>query len=330
MDKNTSEKIFNDIKILLNLDDFKFDIFSIKKLAKTNTLGEKNGNQTHIAITGDQVDIFPYLYNYSYLEEGNIDFKKRFLLRIPIYLSENNLKYLNNENYTQKDNLVKTVTHFNHSKREDGSIQGELSYLKKEDTIFLDSFRRKLKENDYLIILKEKENYNYLFLGVQNSDMIQILNKYIPVIKTNYSDVFYDKVNPGSNLNVTGIDLIQLREFDELLLNLDHSDKLNLIGLYMAKFDKNLFVHFNCKDWLSLYKYFSDKMKENANGLKNRRDIYDPYFDTNKRVGHKRELTTNQKKILETFENLNESIFTDLINYIIRQQSIKFSYQRII
>ncbi|MGL5780103.1 AAA family ATPase [Cetobacterium sp.] len=318
MNKSTALNIFTNLKELLNLEEFNFDILAIKKLAKTNTLSEKNGNQTHIAITGEQIDIFPYLDNYHYLKQGELEFKKRFLLRIPICLSENNLKYLNNETILSKDTYIKTLVHFNHSKRNDGSIQGELSYLKKEESIFLDSFRKKLKENDYLIIIKEKDNYNYLFLGLKNSDMLEILNKYKGELKKIDSEVFYDKVNPGTSLNVTAIDLSQIREFQDLLKDFKTSDKLDIIGLYMAKLNEKAYKSFSCDSWNELYEFFGKKLERNPNSLKNRRDTFDPYFD-NARVGHKKELYSKQKNILEIFKDFDDTIFTELILYILSE-----------
>lgn len=336
LNKSTALNIFTNLKELLNLEDFNFDILAIKKLAKTNTLSEKNGNQTHIAITGEQIDIFPFLDNYHYLKQGELEFKKRFLLRIPICLSENNLKYLNNEIILSKDSYIKTLVHFNHSKRNDGSIQGELSYLKKEESIFLDSFRKKLKENDYLIIIKEKDNYNYLFLGLKNSDMLEILNKYNGELKKIDSEVFYDRVNPGTSLNVTTIDLSQIRDFQDLLKDFNFSDKLNIIGLYMAKLNEKAYKNFNCSSWNNLYEFFGNKLGANINGLKNRRDIFDSYFEN--RIGHKKELSPRDKNILETFKNFDDAIFTELVHYILSEYekenknllNSSFGYQRII
>ncbi|MGL5125902.1 MAG: hypothetical protein ACRC6U_07990, partial [Fusobacteriaceae bacterium] len=103
MNRIEAEEIFLQIKNKFHIANFEFDILMIKKLAKSNTLHESNSKQTHIAITGEQMDVFPYLENYGHLVDGKTDFKKRFLLRIPVFLSGNNLKYLNNEIYNSQE-----------------------------------------------------------------------------------------------------------------------------------------------------------------------------------------------------------------------------------
>ncbi|MGL6119605.1 MAG: hypothetical protein ACRC0V_03795, partial [Fusobacteriaceae bacterium] len=215
MNRIEAEKIFLQIKNKFDIENFEFDIFMIKELAKSNTLHEKNSNQTHIAITGKQMDVFPYLENYGHLVEGKKDFKKRFLLRIPVFLSGNNLKYLNNENYNLQETYIETYTHFNKSRRTDGSFQGEISYLKFEDNNFIDKFRKKIDPNDYLVIIKEKEKFKYLFIGLKKIDAEKIIENVSEEIideqerekflKNKSSLVYFDEVNPGTGKNVTSI-----------------------------------------------------------------------------------------------------------------------------
>ena len=81
----------------INMDDY--DGAIVKKLAASNTLDEgRTTNQTHIAITGAQMDIFPYLCADGYFYDGavlsDVDLKKYFVIRIPVTLYENNLKHL--------------------------------------------------------------------------------------------------------------------------------------------------------------------------------------------------------------------------------------------
>lgn len=223
-----AEKIFSQIKNKFNIENFQFDIFMIKELAKTNTLHDSNSNQTHIAITGEQMDVFPYLENYGHLVEGHKDFKKRFLLRIPVILSKNNLKYLNGEIIEpkdSKDSFIKTFTHFNRSKRIDG-FQGELSYLNGEDDNFLTRFRKKINPDDYLIVVKKKEKFEYLFIGLKKSDAEEIIKNVSEEIsdeqerrkflKTISSTQYFDEVNPGTGKNVTPI---SEKNIDEILEN---------------------------------------------------------------------------------------------------------------
>ena len=57
----------------IHLNEELIDGVIVKKMAKTNLLSnnkEARSNQTHIAITGNQRDLFPYIYSPLYDEEG--------------------------------------------------------------------------------------------------------------------------------------------------------------------------------------------------------------------------------------------------------------------
>ena len=202
MEKNTADLLFSKIKKLLNLDDFDYDIVFIKQLKKSNTLVPTNTNQTHVAITGKQMDVFPYLWNYNHLVEKDSSFKKKYVLKVPLLLSKNNLSYLNNEKIEEKDSYVSSFTYVNKSKREDGE-QLELSYLKFDGEEFVEDFRRKIGIDDYLIIFKEKEKLNYLFLGIKNQDYISMGITDI----TTVGDVFFEMTVPAFSKYVTTIDM---------------------------------------------------------------------------------------------------------------------------
>ena len=50
-----------------DIKEEKYDGLIVKKLAASNTLDEnRKSNQTHIALTGEQMDIFPYLCAEGY------------------------------------------------------------------------------------------------------------------------------------------------------------------------------------------------------------------------------------------------------------------------
>lgn len=66
----------------------------IKRMAESNTLHSSTSHQKHIALTGSDMDIFPYPGNYLYLEKGIREFKRHYLLKIPIKLVKKNLEYL--------------------------------------------------------------------------------------------------------------------------------------------------------------------------------------------------------------------------------------------
>lgn len=66
-----------------------YDGVIVKKLESSNTLDEgRTTNQTHIAITGPQMDIFPFLmaqgyFNCEYADKDE-DLKKYFIAQVPL------------------------------------------------------------------------------------------------------------------------------------------------------------------------------------------------------------------------------------------------------
>lgn len=83
------------------IDSSVYDGVIVKRLEASNTLDEgRTTNQTHIAITGNQMDIFPYVRADGYFNEAEPDaeLKKYFIPQIPIYVHEENCLYLNDGN----------------------------------------------------------------------------------------------------------------------------------------------------------------------------------------------------------------------------------------
>lgn len=150
-----------------------FDAVLMKKLSKTNTITHSDSDgQTHIAFTGEQMDIFPYLQNYNYLEKPDWDpsFKRRFVFKLPVILPTNNLSYLRGEKIEKESSIIECFTTSARSRRKNQGPQIEISYLR-EDSIDFINFRKLLYTDDYLIILKYKKQLNYLFLGIKSGDV---------------------------------------------------------------------------------------------------------------------------------------------------------------
>lgn len=148
----------------------KFDGILIKQLKNSNILStESSGNQTHIAITGTDMDFFPYLKNYSYLEaeNPNKEFKRKYVLRLDVKLLGNNLNYLKNLNL---DNDIVIDSYFTsaRSRRENGQ-QLELSYLILDDYKFIE-FRKLITPNDYIVFLKLKNEPLFYVFAIKNID----------------------------------------------------------------------------------------------------------------------------------------------------------------
>lgn len=173
----------------LEVTAYDFSDALIKKMARTNTLYAGTSHQTHIALTGSEMDMFPYPCNYLYLEEGDTDFKRHYLLKIPLTLLKKNLAYLienvpqvhktdsaivriSNKLGTYDKQEVETFTTCVRSKRKGQSDQLELSDLQNDDEWFI-AFRRLIFENDYLVFLRKKREYHYYLLGIKEKDAIQ-------------------------------------------------------------------------------------------------------------------------------------------------------------
>ena len=89
-DLNTIKSVLKSIGSEINDD---YDGFIVKELKVTNTLDEnRSSNQTHIAITGDQVNLFPYIRAQGYFDkpysEADKDLKKYFVLQIPVFFDK--------------------------------------------------------------------------------------------------------------------------------------------------------------------------------------------------------------------------------------------------
>lgn len=167
----------------INIKDIQeYDGIAVKMLSLSNTLDEReSGNQTHIAITGAQMDIFPYLRASGYFDEEyeNRDelLKKYFTLRIPIILLRDNYKYLKDsdkedmEKIDFDDSELRVFSHVVRSRRKNGGDQLQLSFKDYDDVAFI-RFRRLIHKDDYLIILKLKGKLEYEFYGIRNRDSI--------------------------------------------------------------------------------------------------------------------------------------------------------------
>lgn len=175
--------VFNDaIKIVSDvlrstgtrINENGYDGIIVKKLEASNTLDEgRTTNQTHIAITGSQMDIFPYLRSEGYFNnlESDAALKKYFITQVPVILTETNVRYLETENGIQNSEISfvasqnKTQTSIIRSKRASQADQIQVSLINCDGKDFI-KFRKLLHSNSYLIILKRKEKFEYLAFGI--------------------------------------------------------------------------------------------------------------------------------------------------------------------
>lgn len=155
-----------------------YDGFIVKELKASNTLDEgRTTNQTHIAITGEQMDLFPYIRAVGYFdnEYNNQDpnLKKYYVLQIPVYLHQDNLIYLGcNCNEHEKKVYASVVR----SRRDGAADQIQMSMINLDSPDFV-SFRKCCHTNDFLIILKRKSEVLYDFYAIKAENVSDELNK---------------------------------------------------------------------------------------------------------------------------------------------------------
>ena len=155
-----------------------YDGIIVKRLEASNTLDEgRTTNQTHIAISGEQMNMFPYLMADGYFacdyESRDEQLKKYFITQIPLYIYRTNLLYLSADEETgiafdEKGSRCVRAS-IMRSRRKEQADQVQLSLTKIDDQEFI-TFRKLLHTGDYLVLLKHREKLYYDCLGVKAAD----------------------------------------------------------------------------------------------------------------------------------------------------------------
>lgn len=199
---NTIKSVLKSIGSEINDD---YDGFIVKELKATNTLDEnKSSNQTHIAITGDQMDLFPYIRAQGYFDkpysEADKNLKKYFVLQIPVFFDLANVRYLDGDDSIANEKAYASVVR----SRREGTAKDQMQLsIKNLDSKNFISFRELCHTNYYLIILKRKNEFVYEFFAVKpeniNSELKQMNNRFFKASKESTAvrldEVVNDKVN---------------------------------------------------------------------------------------------------------------------------------------
>lgn len=142
--------------------DSEYDGIIVKKMAKSNLIGSENstGNQTHIAITGEQKDAFPYICAEQYLtcphEDIDDTIKRFFMCQIKVNIYRSNVEPLDKSNTIrfgagQEKKSVYTTVWRRRGRNNEEQVQ--LSALNLDDSDFIE-FRKLIHTNDYIVVLK--------------------------------------------------------------------------------------------------------------------------------------------------------------------------------
>ena len=153
-----------------------YDGLIVKELKASNTLDDnRTTNQTHIAITGDQMDMFPYIradgyFETEYYRQDN-DLKKYFVAQIPAYLHKENIEYLGYDRWSSDKKVYISIVR---SKRDGAADQIQISMINMDSAEFVE-YRKNIHEGDYLIILKQEKKLVYDVYCVRKTDVTQEL-----------------------------------------------------------------------------------------------------------------------------------------------------------
>lgn len=179
-DLNTIKSVLKSIGSEINDD---YDGFIVKELKVSNTLDvNRSSNQTHIAITSEQMDFFPYVRAEGYFEksysEADKDFKKYFVLQIPVFFDLANVRYLGGDDSIADEKAYASVVR---SRRDEAADQMQLSIINLDSKNFI-SFRKLCHTNYFLLILKRKNELVYDFFAVKpqhiNSELKKMNNHF--------------------------------------------------------------------------------------------------------------------------------------------------------
>lgn len=142
-----------------------YDGLLVKRLESSNTLDEgRTTNQTHIAITGPQMDMFPYVRADAYFEvdyeDKDNDLKKYFVAQIPAYLHKENILHLDADAqiFSENEHLVHISIVRSRRKGEPDQIQMSMTNMDSPEYV---QFRKIVHAKYYMIMLKRKKQLIY-------------------------------------------------------------------------------------------------------------------------------------------------------------------------
>jgi len=241
--------------VIDGLSNNEYDGIIVKRLEASNTLDEgRTTNQTHIAISGEQMNIFPYLMADGYFEceydNRDEQLKKYFITQIPIYLYKENTDYLGDDtsgiNYDGNESVCVNAS-IVRSRRKAQSDQVQLSLTTIDDKSFV-VFRKLLHTGDYLVLLKYKERLEYDCIGVKASDEIQgeyhlsELNNKFYKLSTN-TKVDIKKLIEINDTEITDKEFT-LQQLGEMIRNMydNAEDKMQVASIHIfgIKYGKNI------------------------------------------------------------------------------------------
>lgn len=198
----------------LNLNYRDYDAVLLKTIRSSNLVGtdkERKSKQSHIAITGESRDIFPYVDIRGYKEQKINELKSFYILQIPVILYKNNIEYANSS-YTNKFNFdskgtISTKVSSKLSCRSKSDPQIEFGNTSQSDSNFA-LFREIFNNGDNIVILKRSSQFKYdvALLKENDSQDIEPTFKIVPNGRKGGAIVPSSAISvEGDNLNNTTV-----------------------------------------------------------------------------------------------------------------------------
>lgn len=157
-------------KMGINLIIDAYDSFIVNKMAASNCISKGiSSHQTHIAITGKQMDLFPYLYSKAFVEESDPAMKNFFVFKAPITIYRENCNYLDSNHeidFMGESKLTEKMCVYPRS----GGEQVQLSIINNGDSDNFLSYRRLIVPNTFWIVLKKKNELSYDSIAIKEED----------------------------------------------------------------------------------------------------------------------------------------------------------------
>ena len=177
-------EVINKIGMLLkslgsDISQYKYDGVIVKRLEASNTLDDdRTTNQTHIAITGEQMDLFPYVRADGYFEtdynKKDSDLKKYFIAQIPVFLHKENVEYLDAMAKLFAENEKLVHVSIVRSRRNNAADQVQMSMINIDSPVYV-NYRKLVHAKSYMILLKRKQKLLYDLYTVKETDGENVL-----------------------------------------------------------------------------------------------------------------------------------------------------------
>ena len=157
-----------------DISQYEYDGLIVKKLEASSILDEDQlSNQTPIAITGNQMDMFPYVRADGYFEaeydKTDAALKDYFVAQIPVYIHKENVYYSDDKDSTfmEDEQLVHVSIIRSRRKNEADQIQMSMTNM---DSLAYVSYRKLVHVKTYMILLKRRQRLLYDLYSVKESD----------------------------------------------------------------------------------------------------------------------------------------------------------------